>query len=388
MKLWSLCCFWTLAAAQQTHIALESTLFYESQALKGHNVIYGDTVVKRLEDDTQSLATWFNRISLTTRDDEERYALNVEAAANTHLAQEAFSTPLYIRKEGTQSAQGAMLTQGSLDLNFPWAALSFGRNRFETPWISGTIDGIIAHHTNDYADVRLFWFANYYDFAPNYRLSEEALADHQGVVGASVQTLRASERLRAEASYHRLFDTYDLSDLSISLSPLEPLGLTLAYTALRDLRADVDPVDEALLRYALAWFPVNGHTLMLGGSTTGKNGLRRMLQMGTQPFDLFVLGNQVHRREAQNRSLAYRYEGEAYWGSVLAGQSDYLGKKLERRSLVDARFDAREIDITIGMMLHSQLSFELSWALMDVDSEDLLEFDTSLLHVTLMAVWP
>lgn len=388
MKFVWLCCLWGVLSAQQTQIGLESSVHYEWQKMIGHNLASDALLYKSYDDEIQSLLAWFNRISGRYENDEGVFAFNLEAAANTHLSERAFSTPLYILKEGTQSEERGLITQASLDISTPYLALSVGRNRFEAPWISGSIDGIIAHHANDLFTLRAFWFLNYYDFTPNYYLSAEALGDHQGFLGANVTLADQWPWLHLSASYYYLNDAFDVTDFESRITILELWALGFSSAFLRDRQTEVPPIDERLQRYVLSWYPAAEHALHVGGSITGEKGLRRMVQMGAQPFDLFYLGNQVHRPKAENRYLRYRYEGTSTWGEILAGQSRYEGKKWIKRQLVEADFSSEELDLTFGILLSRELSFELSWVRMFADPKELIEFDTTLVRASLMAVWP
>ncbi len=377
----------SLLAQEYGTFTFESVVHYEDETTYGHDVFIPKILDRSYGDEHQNLATFFNILGYQYLAPNDTFAINLEGRANLQLSKDEYETPIYINKFNVESINQAIVSVASIDLYTDYFALTLGRNEVAMDWLVGSIDTIMLYHENDYFSTRAFWFYNYYDFQVNYFAKNEDINDKKGFYGLYLQSGEYFEAIELSLYYYLTQSVYALMGTHLTYFPSYELSLHASYSLAKDLR-EHKSFDETYSRLWGEYLLNEYHGIELGMSLTGKYLLFAMPQFGAHPFSEFYLGNEIARPKAENYYLAYEYLDDQFYLQSVYGQTRYFDDTIKRGRITKNWMRSQEFDITAGMFINDNLSFDCSYMYKDIDDKDFLSFDQELIMANIKVYWP
>ncbi len=380
-------CVSSLYAGELGTLSYESTLYYESGKTKVDTIDTG-TMLPNLtfDDQTQQFSTFYSILGYELASSDSQWVLNLEGRVALKLHNNNYSNRFYRKLYGNENINQAVLTEASIDYYDTNFALSFGRNRLDLDWLSGSFDSVMAYGVSDFIQMRTFWFINYCDFQYNYYTKYKEINDNKGIGGLYLQNAKARQQMEWAFYYYHVFDKAYLSGIKLQKS-LNIFSLNASYSYLGNI-GESRLSKESFLRL---WSDINindNNGFGFGYSQTGENGLLSMLKFGAHSFSQFYLSNALDRSKAKNFYLKYSYENTLFLFESIAGVTSYRGKSLIRLQQTETKMRSFEVDLNLWYALSENIMLSLGYMLLDLDKKDNLAFDQNLLTLSLSMQLP
>lgn len=362
-----------------TSLSYSGLLHFENQKVFKKELQLSKLVKIQTKEEDQNFANFYNELSYRYSYDEALIALNAQLRYNTTLFHDTYSQPIYLERFALEDSNTAFIAMASVDINSEYMSVTLGRNVVEMPWLQGSIDAAMLYSENRYFSLRAFYFLNYYDFAMNYFIKDEAM--DSGVMGLYLHSEDIADILDIEVFYYNTIDEGRLfgSELHVGSSVTFHGSYTHYVSQLKSLQ-------EQFIRIWLN-YSRDAIGVEMGSSITSEVPLLYMLRFGSHPFSPFYLNNEIQRSRAQNYYAKLSYDNRYFYTDILAGSTRYYDDTIENRALQKRWLNAFEYDIYVGSMFNEYVGLELSYMNKDVSNSDIYGFDQSLFMVTMLVNW-
>ncbi|HHH72747.1 MAG TPA: hypothetical protein ENL04_02870 [Sulfuricurvum sp.] len=367
-------------------LSYRGQLHYEYDTLQAKHYVIPGIIDKKVGDDSQSLATFYNVLSADYAAPDSDFGYHFEAAASLKLSKDEYATPYYLRQYDIKSPNDLLVSMASIDYYADTFSLSAGRNSVEMEWLQGSTDGFIFFAQGRNTSVRIFWIYNFYDLQPNYFVRYDAIADGRGLYGIYAEARLADLPLNTTGYAYTAPDHFDIYGAALSLNGPKSVTLNLAGSAAEHHQESTG--FEQYWRLWAVWEPYDRHTLACGASQTGSNWLLVMLQFGAHPFTPFYRNNDIDRPRAANAYARYGYTEKRWYVDLLYGKTQYTASQFTNSGIEAVTLSSVEADAYIGFALSERIGLRIAWMYLDADSRDYTELDEQLIMADLTVNWP
>ena len=202
----------------------------------------------------------------------------------------------------------AIISQLNISYLDTYNIVSIGREEFLFDWMMGSFDSLFYNYKNDAVDIKAFWAYSYNNLLPNYSIDYSVINSGFGVYGCSVNYKTKYLELYIYDYYSYNLRNIAGYDIFIKNSFL---GLSLYGAWLKAGELELLQADESYNKVSIKYNYTN-HTIDIGASITGENGLLKFFEYGTMGFKTYYLGNNTYLSNAQSLFASYNYSNQKF----------------------------------------------------------------------------